>query len=51
LTQLRTGHIALDAYLYRLHLALSPDCPVPESVPHLFLACPAQRRHRLRLVQ
>ncbi|KAK7007234.1 hypothetical protein R3P38DRAFT_3212925 [Favolaschia claudopus] len=38
LTQLRTGHIGLNAYLFRFHLAPSPMCPrcaVPESV-HTF---------------
>ncbi|KAK7012463.1 hypothetical protein R3P38DRAFT_3588267 [Favolaschia claudopus] len=52
LTQLRTGHIGLNAYLFRFHLAPSPLCPhcnMPESVPHLLLACPAYRTQRLRL--
>ncbi|KAJ7820507.1 hypothetical protein B0H14DRAFT_3876268 [Mycena olivaceomarginata] len=45
LTQLRTGHIGLNAYLHRYRLAPSPLCPhcgVPESVPHFLLVCPAQ---------
>ncbi|KAK6981398.1 hypothetical protein R3P38DRAFT_3234154 [Favolaschia claudopus] len=49
---LRTGHIGLNAYLFRFHLAPSPLCPhcnMPESVPHLLLACPAYRTGRLRL--
>ncbi|KAF7372264.1 hypothetical protein MVEN_00086000 [Mycena venus] len=54
LTQLRTGHIGLNAYLHRFHLAPSPLCPhcaaVPESVSHFLLACPAHRTHRLRLI-
>jgi hypothetical protein len=36
LTQLRTGHIGLNAYLYRFKLAPSPlcqRCAVPEAVP------------------
>ncbi|KAJ7692467.1 hypothetical protein B0H17DRAFT_850490, partial [Mycena rosella] len=39
-TQLRTGHIGLNTYLDRFHLAPSPNCPrcgVSESVPHLLL--------------
>ncbi|KAF7372603.1 hypothetical protein MVEN_00123200 [Mycena venus] len=54
LTQLRTGHIGLNAYLHRFHLAPSPLCPhcasAPESVPHFLLACPTLRAHRLRLI-
>jgi hypothetical protein len=54
LTQLRTGHIGLNAYLFRFHLAPSPLCPhcaaAPESVPHFLLICPAHRAHRLRLI-
>jgi hypothetical protein len=49
-TQLRTGHIGLNAYLHRFKLALSPLCPhcgVPESVPHFLLICPAHRVARL----
>ncbi|KAK7006698.1 hypothetical protein R3P38DRAFT_3214056 [Favolaschia claudopus] len=52
LAQLRTGHIELNAYLFRFHLAPSPSCPhcnVPESVPHFLLLCPAYRAQRLRL--
>jgi hypothetical protein len=53
LTQLRTTHLALNAYLYRFHLAPSPDCElclVPETVPHFLLMCPRYRRQRLDLV-
>ncbi|KAF7372611.1 hypothetical protein MVEN_00124100 [Mycena venus] len=53
LTQLRTGHIGLNAYLHRFKLALSPlspHCGVPESVPHFLLICPAHRIARLHLM-
>ncbi|KAJ6454338.1 hypothetical protein C8R45DRAFT_772010, partial [Mycena sanguinolenta] len=53
-TQLRTSHIALNAYLYRFHLAPSPVCEaclVPETVSHYLLACPRYRRHRLELIR
>jgi ribonuclease HI len=53
LTQLRTGHIGLNAYLHRFKLAPSPLCPhcgTPESVPHLLLICPAHRVARLHLM-
>ncbi|KAJ7651919.1 hypothetical protein B0H17DRAFT_409570 [Mycena rosella] len=36
--------IALNAFLFRFHLAPSPDCPlcfVPETVPHFLLTCPS----------
>ncbi|KAF7350204.1 hypothetical protein MVEN_01323400 [Mycena venus] len=52
-TQLRTGHIGLNAYLHRFTLALSPCCAlcaVPETVPHFLLLCPAYRRQRLELI-
>ncbi|KAJ7691203.1 hypothetical protein B0H17DRAFT_890821, partial [Mycena rosella] len=48
-TQLRTSHIGLNTFLFRFHLAPSPDCPlclVPEMVPHFLLACPWYRRER-----
>jgi hypothetical protein len=54
LTQLRTGHIGLNAFLFRFHLAPSPACALcntPESVPHFLLLCPAYRRQRLDLVR
>ncbi|KAJ7699597.1 hypothetical protein B0H17DRAFT_861649, partial [Mycena rosella] len=28
LAQLRTGHIGLNAYLHRFHLAASAECPL-----------------------
>ncbi|KAJ7704988.1 hypothetical protein B0H17DRAFT_874423, partial [Mycena rosella] len=48
-TQLRTSHIGLNAFLYRFHLAPSPDCPlclVPETMSHFLLTCPLHRRQR-----
>jgi hypothetical protein len=53
LTQLRTGHIGLNAYLHRFNLAASPLCPlcaVTETVPHYLFLCPAYRRQRLQLI-
>jgi hypothetical protein len=53
LTQLRTGHIGLNAYLHRFKIAPSPLCPhcaTPESVPHLLLTCPVYRHARLHLI-
>jgi hypothetical protein len=53
LTQLRTSHIGLNAYLHRFKLVPSPQCPhchVPESVPHFLLVCPAYRAARLALI-
>jgi hypothetical protein len=53
LTQLRTGHIGLNAYLHRFAIALSSQCPLcatPETVPHFLLLCPAFRRQRLELI-
>src|SRR5271155_3906065 len=45
LTQLRTSHIPLQAYLYRFNLELSPICPhchaEPESVTHFLKYCNA----------
>jgi hypothetical protein len=54
LTQLRTTHVPLNAFLYRFHLGPSPDCAlclVPETVPHFLLLCPQYRRQRLDLVR
>jgi hypothetical protein len=54
LTQLRTGHIGLNAFLYRFHLGPSPDCSlclVPETVSHFLLSCPKLRRQRLELIR
>jgi ribonuclease HI len=42
LTQLHMAHIGLNVFLYRFHLAPSPDCPlclVPETVSHYLLTC------------
>jgi hypothetical protein len=53
LTQLRTGHIGLNAYLHRFNLALSPSCSLcdsPETIAHFLLLCPKYRRERLRLI-
>ncbi|KAJ7361284.1 hypothetical protein DFH08DRAFT_843669 [Mycena albidolilacea] len=53
LTQLRTGHIGVNAYLHRFKLAPSPLCPycdVPESVPHFLLGCPTHRVACLHLI-
>ncbi|KAJ6608069.1 hypothetical protein B0H10DRAFT_1816647, partial [Mycena sp. CBHHK59/15] len=54
LTQLRTTHIGLNAYLYQFHLAPSPDCVlclVPEMVPHFLLSCPIYHHQRLDLIR
>ncbi|KAJ7301422.1 hypothetical protein DFH08DRAFT_630928, partial [Mycena albidolilacea] len=43
LTQLCTAHIGLNVFLYRFHLAPSPDCPlcwVLKTVSHYLLTCP-----------
>ncbi|KAJ7128748.1 hypothetical protein C8R43DRAFT_835529, partial [Mycena crocata] len=53
ITQLRTTHIGLNAFLHRFHLGPSPDCSrclVPETVSHFLLACPLYRRQRLDLI-
>lgn len=53
LTQLCTTHLALNTYLYRFHLAPSPDCKLclgPETIPHYLLSCPHYRCQRLDLV-
>ncbi|KAJ7158599.1 hypothetical protein C8R46DRAFT_823595, partial [Mycena filopes] len=42
ITQLRTGHIGLNAYLARfgaVDLSLCPVCREPETVNHFLLAC------------
>lgn len=50
LMQLRTGHISLNAHLYRIGKADSPICPgcniENESVRHFVLECPAYTRER-----
>ncbi|KAJ6449489.1 hypothetical protein C8R45DRAFT_753748, partial [Mycena sanguinolenta] len=53
LTQLRTGHIGLNAHLHRFGAAPSPlcsHCAIPETVPHYLLSCPGYRRQRLQLI-
>ncbi|KAJ6507032.1 hypothetical protein C8R45DRAFT_802455, partial [Mycena sanguinolenta] len=53
LTQLRTGHISLNAHLHRFGATPSPSCPqclVPETVAHYLLSCPLYRRQRLQLI-
>ncbi|KAJ7611402.1 hypothetical protein DFH06DRAFT_1373670 [Mycena polygramma] len=50
---MRTTHFALNGFLYRFHLAPSPDCPlclVPETVGHYLLLCPRYRRERLTMI-
>ncbi|KAJ7626485.1 hypothetical protein B0H17DRAFT_963377, partial [Mycena rosella] len=45
--------VYLNAFLYRFHLAPSPDCDhclVPETVSHFLLACARYSRHRLALI-
>jgi hypothetical protein len=52
LTQLRTGHVGLNAYLHRFNLAPSSHCSLcaaPETVTHVLL-CPVFRRQRLELI-
>ncbi|KAF8906868.1 hypothetical protein CPB85DRAFT_1197569, partial [Mucidula mucida] len=42
ITQLRTGHIGLNAYLHRMKIIASDKCAkcgVPESVEHYLLVC------------
>ena len=53
--QLRSGHIALNKYLYRFKRSDTPNCQqcdgnVPETVHHLLFDCPryARERHKLR---
>ncbi|KAJ7753641.1 hypothetical protein DFH07DRAFT_744246 [Mycena maculata] len=53
LMQLRTSHIGLDAFLFRFHLAPSPDCAlclVPETFSHYLLSCLLYRRQRVALI-
>ena len=53
LTQLRTNHIPLQAYLHRFKLANSPLCPhceeAPETVTHFIMFCPKFAIHRRQL--
>jgi hypothetical protein len=53
ISQLRTGHIGVNAYLHRFNLAPSPTCSLcaaPETVAHFLLSCPKSRRERLKLM-
>ena len=41
--RLRTGHCRLNAYLYRLGLSYTPDCPcrtAPQTPEHILQSCP-----------
>jgi ribonuclease HI len=55
LTQLRTNHVPLQAYLHKFKLADSPICPhceeAPETVTHFIMFCPkfAAQRRQLRI--
>jgi len=55
LVQLRTGHIALNAYLHRITKADSPTCPScnqdDETVHHFLFDCPTWRHERWQLSQ
>ena len=50
LIQLRTGHIPLQAHLYRIQRADTPTCPTchnhPETVEHYLLHCPTYDEQR-----
>jgi ribonuclease HI len=55
LFQLRSGHIALNLHLFRIHRSETPSCPhcqgiTVESVKHFLIECPqyTQERHELR---
>ncbi|KAI0331762.1 hypothetical protein GY45DRAFT_561205 [Cubamyces sp. BRFM 1775] len=53
LSQLRSGHVALNAFLARIRAVTSPLCPVcqvPESVDHFIRTCRrfTIQRHELR---
>jgi ribonuclease HI/exonuclease III len=53
LMQLRTGHVGLNAHLYRIKRANSPLCPCcrryKETVAHFLLHCPAHHAARSTL--
>ena len=55
LTQLRTSHIPLQAYLHRFKIEPSPICPncqvEPESVTHFLKYCPSHANARKKLSQ
>jgi ribonuclease HI len=50
LVQLRTGHLPLNQYLYRINRSDTPLCPTckqeRESVTHFLLDCPTYKRER-----
>ena len=50
LTQLRTGHVPLYAYLKRINKSLTNTCPTcaeaPETPAHYLLDCPSYAIHR-----
>lgn len=53
LIQLRTGHVALNSYLYRFKLAKSPVCMAcnmeAESIRHVLKFCPKYKPERKQL--
>jgi hypothetical protein len=53
ITQLRTNHIPLNFYLFRIKRAESPDCPhcpgINEDVSHFLFTCPNYQEPRARL--
>ena len=53
LTQLRTNHIPLQAYLHKFKLADTPICQLcegaPETVTHYIMFCPRHATHRRKL--
>ena len=54
LTQLRTGHIALNKYLHRIQRSETPNCPhcpgIKEDTDHMLLRCWKYAVHRHKLV-
>ncbi|KAF8154759.1 hypothetical protein B0H34DRAFT_615375, partial [Crassisporium funariophilum] len=51
--QLRTGHIPLNRYLFRIHRSETLSCPhcgglTPETVQHYLLLCPHYQHERHR---
>jgi len=54
ITQLRTGHIALNQHLHRIGKAPSPNCPhcepdATEDISHVLVQCPSYRVARSHL--
>ncbi|MDT7543689.1 MAG: hypothetical protein QOE33_3601, partial [Acidobacteriota bacterium] len=51
--QLRSGHILLQAHLFRIAWAEAPDCPRccvrKETVHHFLMVCPAYMAQRQRM--